>query len=56
MTLKFSCFQFLSINGIAKKNHNCMSELFYNADLTEVGRKKVRLNIPIINIKTEVFL
>ena len=33
-----------------------MSELFYNADLTEVGRKKVQLNILIINIKTEVFL
>ena len=43
MTLKFSSFQFDSINGIVKKNHKCMSGFFYNADLSQVGRKKHRI-------------
>ena len=40
MTLKFSSFQFDSINGIVKKNHNCMSGFFYNADLSQKKKKK----------------
>ena len=38
MTLKFSDFQFVSINCL-KIKHNWMSGLFCIADLSEVGRK-----------------
>ena len=40
MTLKFSDFQFVSINCFVIFNNDCMSGLFFIADLLDVGRKK----------------
>ena len=40
MTLKFSDFQFVSINCFVIFNNDCMSGLFCIADLLDVGRKK----------------
>ena len=40
MTLKSSDFQFVSINCFVIFNNDCMSGLFFIADLLDVGRKK----------------